>query len=151
VISRLLTYRGHLRKGSPTSPFIFNLLCGQLDGMIYGMAARFPGMIYTRYGDDLSFSSPTEIFPEEAEKAIRTVLSRLHILLNERKTKRFSHGLLEFPGIVIINGAVRPQGKYITMASQRFCEMTSDERKGHKGFISQFNSVPKVLKKFLVL
>lgn len=152
VLSRLLTYRGRLRQGSPVSPFVFNMLCERLDSVIRKSLGKFPGTIYTRYGDDLSFSSPAEIFPEEVENAIRNALRVNNLVLNENKTRRCSHGILEFPGIVIVKSRVRPRGKYIASVSQRLSEMTKSQREGHRGFLFQFGKgLPRILKKFLVL
>lgn len=150
ILSRLLTYRGRLRKGSPVSPFIFNLLCERIDGALRQVVNTFRGMAYTRYGDDLSFSSPDEVFPAKAEKLIRTVLSAHHIVLNENKTKRYARGIMEFPGTVVVDGRVRPRGEYIADLSRVYERMTLDERRGHRGFILQFGPrVPKILKQFL--
>jgi len=151
VLSRLLTYRGRLRKGSPVSPFVFNMLCETFDAALKAAIAPFTDMVYTRYGDDLSFSSPAEVFPQEAEVAIRATLKAQNIVLNEKKTKHFSGGIMEFPGAVVVNGRTRPRGEYIAKVSAQYKEMTRDQRQGHRGFILQFGRrAPKILKKFLV-
>jgi retron-type reverse transcriptase len=46
----------HLPQGAPTSPAITNLLCRRLDRRLGGVAAR-NGFRYTRYADDLTFST----------------------------------------------------------------------------------------------
>jgi len=48
----------HLPQGAPTSPAITNLLCRRLDARMAGIARKH-GFAYTRYADDLSFSSAT--------------------------------------------------------------------------------------------
>ncbi|NJR14367.1 MAG: RNA-directed DNA polymerase [Calothrix sp. CSU_2_0] len=46
----------HLPQGAPTSPAITNLLCRRLDKRLANMAVS-QGFIYTRYADDLTFST----------------------------------------------------------------------------------------------
>jgi hypothetical protein len=46
-------------QGAPTSPALTNLLCRRLDARLSGMAAHF-GFVYSRYADDLVFSSADE-------------------------------------------------------------------------------------------
>jgi retron-type reverse transcriptase len=46
----------HLPQGAPTSPALTNLLCRRLDRRLAGMAVA-KGFTYTRYADDLTFST----------------------------------------------------------------------------------------------
>lgn len=46
----------HLPQGAPTSPAITNLLCRRLDARMAGIARKH-GFAYTRYADDLTFST----------------------------------------------------------------------------------------------
>ena len=46
-------------QGAPTSPALTNILCRRLDARLEGMAAHF-GFRYSRYADDLVFSSGDE-------------------------------------------------------------------------------------------
>lgn len=46
----------YLPQGAPTSPAISNIVCRRLDSRLQGMAKKL-GFIYTRYADDMTFSS----------------------------------------------------------------------------------------------
>jgi RNA-directed DNA polymerase len=50
-----------LPQGSPTSPTFTNILCKKLDRRLTGLAKRF-GAKYTRYADDITFSSLHNIY-----------------------------------------------------------------------------------------
>ena len=45
-----------LPQGAPTSPIITNMICDNLDRRLAGLAKRF-GVVYSRYADDITFSS----------------------------------------------------------------------------------------------
>jgi retron-type reverse transcriptase len=49
----------HLPQGAPSSPAITNLICYKLDKRFTGLAAKF-GYTYTRYADDMTFSTKGE-------------------------------------------------------------------------------------------
>lgn len=64
-----------LPQGSPTSPTITNILCQKLDRRLTGLAKRF-GVRYTRYADDITFSSPHNIYKsEEFLKELNRIIS----------------------------------------------------------------------------
>lgn len=56
LLTRLCTHEGALPQGAPTSPRLANLINYKLDARLDGMAAAM-GASYTRYADDLTFSS----------------------------------------------------------------------------------------------
>jgi RNA-directed DNA polymerase len=56
ALTLLTTVHGILPTGSPTSPVISNFICMKLDQALAQFAAEH-NMVYSRYADDLSFSS----------------------------------------------------------------------------------------------
>jgi RNA-directed DNA polymerase len=62
-LAQIACYRGALPQGSPCSPVISNLIGHILDTHIVRLAAD-EGCRYTRYADDLTFSTNKPAFPE---------------------------------------------------------------------------------------
>lgn len=142
VYARLLTYEGHLRQGPPVSPRIFNRVMGDFD-MGMEEAMKTFGVIYTRYADDLCFSSRREVFPDEAESKIVKVVESFGRRLNHKKRRVGSHGKLFFPGAEIVDGVTLPPAgkleKFATELQRR--KEGADNRAvvaGLRGFVAQF-------------
>lgn len=70
-LTKLSSYNGILPQGAPSSPYISNLVCLELDNKI-GKFISNKDINYTRYADDLSFSSNTDLslFIEQIESII---------------------------------------------------------------------------------
>lgn len=56
-----------LPQGAPTSPVISNLICWKLDNQLHSFAKRVR-CVYTRYADDITFSSNLKELPEQIGK-----------------------------------------------------------------------------------
>lgn len=74
-----------LPQGSPTSPTITNILCKKLDRRLTGLANRF-GAKYTRYADDITFSSPHNIYKDEDfQSELKRIISEDNIIKTNGK------------------------------------------------------------------
>lgn len=60
ALALLVSYKGKLPTGAPTSPVISNFICLELDQCLMEFCKTY-GLNYTRYADDLTFSSDEEI------------------------------------------------------------------------------------------
>lgn len=56
VLAQICCWDDQLPQGAPTSPVVSNMLCARLDGELQQLA-REQGWVYTRYADDLTFST----------------------------------------------------------------------------------------------
>lgn len=68
------TFNYVLPQGAPTSPLITNAICDKLDHRLAGLARRF-NLHYTRYADDITFSSMHNVYQEWGE--FRAELKRI--------------------------------------------------------------------------
>ena len=64
VLAQICCYRQELPQGAPTSPIISNLICRRLDSQLARLA-RSERCHYTRYADDLCFSTNRTAFPSQ--------------------------------------------------------------------------------------
>lgn len=71
VIAQLVTYKGFLPQGAPTSPVVSNFVAQKLD-MALGRWAVEKGLTYTRYADDLTFSG-NDISKEDTKEVINII------------------------------------------------------------------------------
>jgi len=55
---------GWMPQGAPTSPIVSNIICRSLDDQLLGLAKRHQ-LVYTRYADDITFSTTRSHFPKE--------------------------------------------------------------------------------------
>ena len=96
AVVQLVTRRGRLPQGAPTSPHLANLVARTLDLRLSGLA-RQHDWTYTRYADDLTFSagSPTSpdtgMPPHELLWAIERIVSDEDFQLAADKTHVMPH------------------------------------------------------------
>lgn len=67
ALAKLCCFEKRLPQGAPTSPIISNMICARLDGELIRLAAGLR-CTYTRYADDLTFSTTRNEFPEALAK-----------------------------------------------------------------------------------
>jgi RNA-directed DNA polymerase len=85
ALTLLTTVHGTLPTGSPTSPVISNLVCWELDQDLAKFAAE-NNLKYSRYADDLSFSSLNPI-DESLTIEISAVIQKHRFTINNKKVR----------------------------------------------------------------
>lgn len=82
-------FQGVLPQGAPTSPQLSNLIAFKMDVELNSLAQRL-GLVYTRYADDIAFSSGTNSNFSRIgfiQKSIRQIIRNNQFLVNEAKTR----------------------------------------------------------------
>lgn len=89
ILAQLVCFNGHLPQGAPTSPIISNLICGALDYQVYKLAKKHR-LHYTRYADDLTFSTNDYKIVESFENfdlSLKKVIEHEGFSINTDKTR----------------------------------------------------------------
>ncbi len=73
TLAQICCFNNSLPQGAPTSPIISNMLCAQMDSQLQDLAWKHR-CFYTRYADDITFSTTLHEFPREIAK-VNAVLS----------------------------------------------------------------------------
>ena len=92
ALALLTTFNGKLPIGSPTSPVISNFICLQLDKELIQFSNE-NNVTYSRYADDLTFSSDDTISYELVDRLIKLIgkndfqinNQKLHLVASNRK------------------------------------------------------------------
>lgn len=103
-----------LPQGAPTSPLLTNAICCNLDRKMKGVAKRF-GLHYSRYADDMTFSSMHNVYQEGSEfrKEIIKIISEQGFTLNDKKTRLLKNGCRQEVTGLTVNAIANVSRKYI--------------------------------------
>lgn len=111
ALALLMTYKGRLPQGAPTSPTISNYVCIPLDLELEALA-RKNQMDYTRYADDLTFSGMGTL-NEELLLEISGIINRFGFTINEKKTRMKRKGRKQQVTGLVVNDKVNLDRKMI--------------------------------------
>jgi len=100
----LTTYNRQLPTGAPSSPVLSNLVCMGLDKALQHCAVQM-GYRYSRYADDLTFSSDERIMTEHVQQ-ISAIISAHGFAVNTKKTRIVSHNRQQTVTGLVVNERV---------------------------------------------
>ena len=103
-IVEICTLDGVLPAGAPGSPFIANLVGKHMDYRIAGLAEKYDAA-YTRYADDLCFSSDNPKL-NHMLPALEHVVKRCGYTLNSKKTRIMRSGRRQTVTGLVVNAKV---------------------------------------------
>lgn len=121
VIAQIACYKGRLPQGAPTSPILTNMICAPLDTQLTKLARKY-NLRYSRYADDITFSSKEE-FPKEIVytdfgrvyigKEVEEIISKNSFIINQKKTRVFDNRKRQEVTGLVVNQFVNIKREYI--------------------------------------
>lgn len=119
-----------LPQGAPTSPTITNAICEKMDIRLAGVAKRFK-LNYTRYADDITFSSNHNTYITKPDKSevifasnstfdmeIRRIIGEQNFYIKESKVRLQKVGYRQEVTGLIVNDKVNVTRRYIKQLRQ---------------------------------
>lgn len=103
-----------LPQGAPTSPILTNMICDKLDRRLAGLARRF-GLRYSRYADDITFSSMHNVYqPDSAfRKEMERIITDQGFRMNSEKTRLQKIGARQEVTGIIVSSKLNVTQKYV--------------------------------------
>lgn len=103
-----------LPQGAPTSPVLSNIICERLDRKLFKLAKE-NNVKYTRYADDMTFSSDHNIYQGKSDflKKIKKIIKEENFKINKKKTRLQKRGYRQEVTGLIVNDKVNVSRKYI--------------------------------------
>lgn len=124
ILAQIACFKKTLPQGSPCSPVISNLIGNILDNHLIKLASQ-TGCTYTRYADDITFSTYKQHFPQriaiqdnESEHTWIPSPELLHLVkqsgfeINSKKTRMQYHGSRQEVTGLIVNKKVNTKREY---------------------------------------
>ena len=99
-ISRVLTRKGRLVQGAPSSPYITNLLFNRHDKKLNSIA-KHNNLMYTRYADDMTFSGKYEDIKKCKKEIFNYIINNGFNISWEKVELQFSNKRQKVTGIVV--------------------------------------------------
>lgn len=103
-----------LPQGAPTSPVLSNIACTCLDIRLSGLA-QSTGLTYTRYADDITFSSDHNVYREDGPfwSKLRSITAECGFTINAKKTRLLRPWDRQEVTGVTVNSKVNVSRKYL--------------------------------------
>lgn len=152
ILAQICCWRNELPQGAPTSPVVSNLLASPLDVALSRLARR-ERCTYTRYADDITFSTNKKSFPSaiaapsdginglwNAGDDLRYCILRYGFNLNSRKTRMQHYWSRQEVTGLTVNAKVNVRSDYLKLVRARVEHVISG-----KGAFSEIAGTPSPL------
>ncbi len=122
-LHRYVAIKNELPQGAPTSPIISNMICAKLDSQLQDLAWQHK-CFYTRYADDITFSTTLLEFPSEIASVspvfsvtlgneLKRIIKENGFDVNQKKTRAFPHHKRQEVTGLTVNKTPNVRRKYI--------------------------------------
>ena len=123
LVAQLACYDNQLPQGSPCSPVISNLVASYLDDMLFSLAKKYK-LTYSRYADDITFSTNRLRFPApvacqiensnkyKAGPRLQKTISKCGFKINPSKTRMQCRSSRQTVTGLIVNQKVNIKNEY---------------------------------------
>ncbi len=146
-IDRYCFLEGSLPQGAPSSPALANLYLRSLDKILSKFSSK-KGLVYTRYADDLSFSSKDDWLKVNAGLLIRYIdknLEKLGLGRSKQKTKLMPYYQKQEVTGLLVNGSKPRLSKHkrnqtFKLLSGRDYTTLTESELGVFNFLREFDS-----------
>lgn len=124
ALARICCYQGVLPIGAPTSPIVANMVCAQMDSQLKRVAIDC-GTTYTRYADDVTFSTkhgrlpPPIVYRDPASKkwvigdAVAKAVAANGFKINAGKTRVLPRGYRQEVTGLVVGDRVNVKRNYV--------------------------------------
>ena len=137
LLAHLCCYKGSLPQGAPSSPVISNMVCRRLDRELAKLAGEHRCR-YTRYADDLVFSTnqramPSQLIGRDAQTHIISVGSDLKrvvegngFVVNDEKTRLYPRNQRQLVTGIVVNDCLNVPRDYVRTLRDQMYTLPSD-------------------------
>ncbi len=129
LLANICCYQNHLPQGAPTSPIISNFICFRIDEEL-SLLAKKNRAVYTRYADDITFSTRANIFSTDIVKTesvaqvgnvLRDILEKNGFNVNTQKTRLQERCFRQEVTGLVVNEKVNVKRSYIREVRAILC------------------------------
>ncbi len=154
IIANLCCEKGCLPQGAPTSPTITNIICQRLDKKLSKFAKSL-NATYTRYADDITFSSNKPVFNDNFKNQLIEIIEvQEKFKINFEKERLQNAGERQMVTGLVVNNKSNVERKYIKdirfwlMCWKKFDTVATQEKfliqfPNKKGFLRYGGAIPQ--------
>ncbi len=148
-IAQICTYDGYLPQGAPTSPIFSNIVCKGLDFKLRRFAIKHKCQ-YTRYADDLVFSTSKPSFPIDivlpsqdnkfiVGEELKKLIESSGFYVNNSKTQLMYRANRQMVSGLVVNKKVSPKREYIRSTRAILHNWALNKEKAEDDFFKKYD------------